>query len=199
MERQANVDLVQAEEAAIRPHHPEIVREREHAARRERMPVDGCDGGHIERDETREERDHRVDEPRRLALPRPTEPVEVQAGRVELLLPDGDQSRRTGRGLHGVDRPVESVEERAIEAILAGLQRQHEDTPLAAEINHRGPSRCGSRRPPYLPDPEGRRKSVREAHAAEPSEPVRVGVDMDACTRPSTTPRLRTDSRRPSW
>src|SRR5215475_4928412 len=142
MEREPDVHLVQTDEPAIGAHDAEVVGEREHRARGERVTVDRRHGGHAEPGDAAEQRHRGLDEVRRLALPVAAQPVEVQPVRVELLLSaDRDQRGRPGRRLHRVQGRVHLVQELAIEAILSRLHGQDEYAAVASQIYHRASPR----------------------------------------------------------
>jgi len=78
-----DVDLGEAEVAAVDPHDPKVVRDAEHRARAERVPVDRGDGGNRSHEYPREQLVHLAEVPVAL-IAMGGKPIQIQAVRIEL-------------------------------------------------------------------------------------------------------------------
>ncbi len=134
-----DVGLGQAEEAPVGAHHPEVVAQGEHGARREGVAVAGGNRDQRELDHPGQQLLDLGDELTHVLGVGPQQPLEVEAVAVELALAGGDQ-RTCGRvGFDLVERGVHRIEPGAIHPVLVVPHVQDIDVAVPVQLDHRAP------------------------------------------------------------
>ena len=134
-ERDPDVDLGQAEEAPVLPHHPPVAGERQHPAAGEGMTVDRRHGRGREPQEPCVEClktvYHLTDPVRVLA-----HPVEVETVGEELALAGQDHGRRTLDPFDRRKRLIEGTEHLGVEPVLPRTHSQDGYVPVPFDPDH---------------------------------------------------------------
>jgi hypothetical protein len=135
-ERYADVDLGEAEEAAVGTHHPLVVGEREHRAGGERVSLKRRHAGHVELEHARQQpvqaRHELADQ-----LLVGGHPLEVEPVRPDLAARRRHERARRRRRLDLIEASLDRVERVVVEAVLAAAEVEHEDLALARQAGKR--------------------------------------------------------------
>ena len=118
-----DVDLGEAEVAAVDPHDPKVVGNAEHRARAERVAVDRGDGGNRRDEYAREQLLYLVDVPVAL-IAMGGKPIQIKAVRIELAGSGGDQRLGLTR-LDAVEKAVDSCQPVRREPVLVVAEVQN--------------------------------------------------------------------------
>ena len=137
-EGQVDVRFRQAPEAPVGPHDAEVVRQREHRARGEGVPLQGGHGDHRQRQHPRQQFVDGAEIVLAL-LGVGEQPVQVQAVGVELPGRGGHQGAVALRPLHLIQGAVDLGDPVGVKAVLALPEVKDEDVVLAVKLGHRKP------------------------------------------------------------
>ena len=129
------VDLRQAEEAAVDSHDPEVVSHREHRPGREGVAVTGRHRGIGRREDSGEDQLDLGRKPGEV-LDAGSEPFEIEAVRVELAGACRHQSPWVWCGVELVEGAVDGVDPCTIHAVLAVVHAKQQDSFPTFECDH---------------------------------------------------------------
>jgi hypothetical protein len=134
-EGEAEVDLGQAEPAALAAHRTPVAGEREHRAAAEGVPVDRRGGRHRRRQQPPEDRLHAAEHLVLGGRRRARHPQEVEAVGEDLAAPAQDQAAGPVRALDQLEQALELVEQLRPQAVLARVHARHQHLAVH-RLNH---------------------------------------------------------------